>query len=69
MKPGAGEDELVCSVCLDYAPPVASHRHHRKRQPSAYQRQITFFTVLFTILAVLIILGLLWLLNRSRITF
>ena len=68
-KPEVGDDELVFSVCLDYAQPVAAnHRHHQKRKPSAFQKQITFFTVLFTILGVLIVLGLLWLINRSRFT-
>jgi hypothetical protein len=42
-------------------------RHHRMRIPSAYQndRQIRFFIVILTILAALLIWGVLWLINWS----
>jgi hypothetical protein len=41
------------------------HRHHHKRKPSAFQKQIRFFTVVFGILAALLTFGLLWLINLS----
>ena len=43
---------------------MAHDKHHRK--PSAYQKQIRFFTVLFIAVGTLLVLGLLWLLNRPR---
>jgi hypothetical protein len=37
-----------------------------QRKPSAHQKQIWFFTVLFTIFAGCLVLGLLLLINRSH---
>jgi len=36
-----------------------------KKKPSAHQRQIRFFTWLFTIVLTLLVILLLWLLNRG----
>jgi len=43
-----------------------SNRHHHKRKPSAYQKQIRFLTILSVVAVVLVLLGVLWLINRSR---
>ena len=36
----------------------------RKRNPSAHERQMRFFTVLFGALLVLLMIALLWMINR-----
>lgn len=35
-----------------------------KRKPSLHQKQIRFFTIFFGALLILLVVGLLWLLNR-----
>jgi hypothetical protein len=41
-----------------------SSRHKHKGEPSAYQRQVYFFTGMLIVLGALVIIGLLWLLNK-----
>jgi hypothetical protein len=38
----------------------------RKRKPSAHQRQMTFFTVLFAALLIACVIAMLWFLNRTN---
>jgi hypothetical protein len=44
---------------------MAQERKLWKPKPSAHQKQIRFFTILFTVLACLLMGGLLWLVNYS----
>jgi hypothetical protein len=41
-------------------------KYLHKRKPSAHQKQLRFFTVLFICASALIMLGILWLVNRSH---
>jgi len=44
---------------------MSINRKQKKRSPSAHQKQIRFFIILFGILSFLLVFGLLWLINRS----
>jgi len=46
---------------------MANSKNIPKRKPSAYQKQIRFFTILLIIVAAVVMFGILLLVNRSSL--